>query len=62
VFVECATIVGGILVILGVALGFTNYLIDAEVPSHIIDWVQGHVQSKYLFLLLLNIALLVVAH
>jgi len=60
VFVECATIVGGILLILGVALGFTNYLIDAEVPSHIIDWVQGHVQSKYLFLLLLNIALLVV--
>jgi C4-dicarboxylate transporter, DctM subunit len=60
VFVECATIVGGILLILGVALGFTNYLVDAEVPSHLIDWVQSHVQSKYLFLLLLNIALLVV--
>ena len=57
VFVECATIVGGILLILGVALGFTNYLVDAEVPSHLIDWVQSHVQSKYLFLLLLNIAL-----
>src|SRR5262249_37830864 len=26
VFIECATIVGGILLILGVALGFTNYL------------------------------------
>jgi C4-dicarboxylate transporter DctM subunit len=60
VFVECATIVGGILLILGVALGFTNYLIDAEVPSHLIDWVQAHVHSKYLFLLLLNAALLVV--
>ena len=60
VFVECATIVGGILLILGVALGFTNYLVDAEVPSHLIDWVQSHVQSKYLFLLLLNAALLVV--
>jgi tripartite ATP-independent transporter DctM subunit len=60
VFVECATIVGGILLILGVALGFTNYLIDAEVPSKLIDWVQAHVQSKYLFLLLLNAALLVV--
>jgi tripartite ATP-independent transporter DctM subunit len=60
VFVECATIVGGILLILGVALGFTNYLVDAEVPSRLIDWVQLHVQSKYLFLLLLNIALLVV--
>lgn len=60
VFIECATIVGGILLIMGVALGFTNYLIDAEVPSHLIDWVQAHVQSKYLFLLLLNGALLVV--
>ncbi len=60
VFVECATIVGGILLIMGVALGFTNYLIDAEVPSKLIDWVQAHVQSKYLFLLLLNGALLVV--
>jgi tripartite ATP-independent transporter DctM subunit len=60
VFVECATIVGGILLILGVALGFTNYLIDAEVPSKLIDWVQAHVQSKYVFLLLLNVALLVV--
>jgi C4-dicarboxylate transporter, DctM subunit len=60
VFVECATIVGGILLILGVALGFTNYLIDAEVPSKLIDWVQAHVHSKYVFLLLLNAALLVV--
>ncbi len=60
VFVECATIVGGILLILGVALGFTNYLIDAEVPSRLIDWVRAHVESKYLFLLLLNAALLVV--
>jgi len=56
VFIECATIVGGILLIMGVALGFTNYLVDAEVPSRLIDWVQTHVQSKYL----LNIALLVV--
>jgi len=60
VFIECATIVGGILLILGVALGFTNYLIDAQVPSKLIDWVQAHVQSKYLFLLLLNAALLAV--
>jgi tripartite ATP-independent transporter DctM subunit len=60
VFVECATIVGGILLILGVALGFTNYLVDAEVPSRLIDWVRTHVESKYLFLLLLNVALLVV--
>jgi len=60
VFVECATIVGGILLILGVALGFTNYLIDAEVPSRLIAWLRAHVESKYVFLLLINGALLVV--
>jgi C4-dicarboxylate transporter, DctM subunit len=60
VFIECATIVGGILLIMGVALGFTNYLVYAEVPAKLIDWVQTNVQSKYLFLLLLNVALLLV--
>jgi tripartite ATP-independent transporter DctM subunit len=60
VFVECATIVGGILLIMGVALGFTNYLVYAEVPAKLIDWVQTNVASKYLFLLLLNGALLLV--
>jgi C4-dicarboxylate transporter DctM subunit len=45
---------------LGVALGFTNYLVDAEVPSRLIDWVRLHVESKYVFLLLLNVALLIV--
>jgi len=60
VFIECATIVGGILLIMGVALGFTNYLVYAEVPAKLIDWVQTNVQSKYLFLLLLNLALLLV--
>ena len=60
VCVECASVVGGILLILGVALGFTNYLVDAEIPTRIVDWVQAHIHSKYVFLLLLNVALLVV--
>ena len=60
VFVECATIVGGVLLIMGVALGFTNYLVNAEIPARIIDWVQANVHSKLLFLFVLNIALLVV--
>lgn len=60
VFVECATIVGGILLILGVALGFTNYLIDEQVPSRLIAWVTAHIHSKFLFLLIINGALLVV--
>jgi tripartite ATP-independent transporter DctM subunit len=60
VFVECATIVGGILLILGIALGFTNYLIDEQAPAQLIGWVTAHIHSKYLFLLIINGALLVV--
>ncbi|MDE0104001.1 MAG: TRAP transporter large permease subunit [Bryobacterales bacterium] len=58
--VECSALVGGVLLILGVALGFTNYLIDAQVPDLALDWVQSHIESKLVFLLALNGLLLVV--
>ena len=51
--------VGSILMILGVSLASTNYLIDAEVPGKLFDFVRSHVDSKYTFLLLLNLFLLV---
>jgi len=57
---ECGLLVGGVLLILGVALGFTNYLIDAQIPAHAVEWVTGAVQSKYAFLLALNACLLIV--
>lgn len=60
VFTETALLVGGILLILGVALAFTAYLVDAEVPVLATEWMTAHVESKLLFLLLLNVALLVV--
>jgi C4-dicarboxylate transporter, DctM subunit len=57
---ECGLLVGGVLLILGVALGFTNYLIDAQIPNRAVEWVTSTVHSKYAFLLALNIFLLVV--
>ncbi|HSU53029.1 MAG TPA: TRAP transporter large permease subunit, partial [Candidatus Dormibacteraeota bacterium] len=60
VMAECGLLVGGVLLILGVALGFTNYLVDAQIPSRAVDWVTGTVHSKYAFLLALNLCLLVV--
>ena len=57
---ECGLLVGGVLLILGVALGFTNYLVDAEVPARGVEWVTGTIHSPLLFLLLLNLFLLVV--
>lgn len=50
--------VGSILLILGVSMAFTNYLIDAEVPAHLFTWVKASVDSKFAFLLLLNLFLL----
>ncbi len=58
VVAECALLIGGILVVLGVALSLTNYLVDAEVPVRIVDWVTARVQSPWVFLLVLNVTLL----
>jgi len=60
VMAECGLLVGGVLLILGVALGFTNYLIDVQVPARAVEWVTGTVESKYVFLLALNVCLLAV--
>jgi len=57
---DSGVLVGGVLLILGVALGFTNYLAFAEVPAHAVDWVTASVHSRWVFLLLLNGFLLVV--
>jgi tripartite ATP-independent transporter DctM subunit len=60
VMAECGLLVGGVLLILGVALGFTNYLIDAQIPGRAVEWVTGTVHSKFAFLLALNLSLLLV--
>ncbi len=57
---ECGLLVGAILLILGVALGFTGYLIQAQVPELLIEWVRSTVHSPLVFLLALNVFLLVV--
>ena len=51
--------VGGILLILGVSLASTNYLIDAEVPSRLFETIRALVSDKLTFLILLNLFLLV---
>jgi tripartite ATP-independent transporter DctM subunit len=51
---ECGSLVGGVLLILGVALGLTNYLVDADVPARLTEWVQATIQRPWVFLLALN--------
>jgi len=53
-------LVGGILIILGAALGLTNYLIDAEVPMKLFNLFKAYTDSPFIFLILLNLFLLVV--
>ncbi len=56
---DSMVLVGGILIILGASLASTNYMIDAGVPEKLFELVQDHITSKYTFLILLNIFLLV---
>jgi len=56
---ESMILVGGIMIILGVSLASTNYLIDTEVPTRLFDFIREHIESKLTFLILLNIFLLV---
>jgi C4-dicarboxylate transporter DctM subunit len=53
-------LVGGLLIILGAALGLTNYLIDEEVPMKMLNFFQAHIASPFLFLVVLNFFLLAV--
>lgn len=53
-------LVGGILIILGAAMGLTNYLVDAEIPMRLLDFFKANIESRVVFLVVLNIFLLVV--
>jgi hypothetical protein len=60
VMAEAGLLVGGILLILGVALGLINFLIDAQIPDAIAQWSLAHAPSRWVSLLGLNIALVFV--
>ena len=60
IVIDCATLIGGVLIILGVAMGLTSYLIDAQIPMLLLSLAKDVISNKYIFLLLLNIFLLVV--
>lgn len=57
---DAMTLVGGIMIIIGVSLASTNYLIDAEIPTRMFDFIQSHIDEKLTFLILLNLFLLAI--
>ena len=60
VFTEAGLVVGGVLLILGVAQGFTNYLVDEQLAAKAVEWVTANIHSKAVFLLVLTLFLFVV--
>jgi C4-dicarboxylate transporter DctM subunit len=59
VLLKCMPVIGGVLAILALAKGLSYYIVDAEIPMQLTTWVQNTISSKYVFLFLLNIALLI---
>jgi len=59
VMAECGMLVGGVLLILGTAMGLTNLLITEHVPDSLTAWLGAAIESKWIFLLLLTLVLVV---
>lgn len=60
IMIESTILVGGVLIILGMALGLTSFLIDQQVPMHLLTTLQRWIVDRTLFLILLNLFLLIV--
>jgi len=60
IFTDTSTLVGSILIILGVAMGLTNLLIDSQLPMKLLAAFENRIDSQLQFLILLNIFLLIV--
>jgi tripartite ATP-independent transporter DctM subunit len=57
--VACTQVIGGIMLILGMALGLTNFLVDAGIPDMAVEWVQSVLPNKYAFLVALSLFLVI---
>jgi len=60
IMVKSMMLFGGILVILAASMAATNFLVDQEVPIRLFEFIRQYISSKYTFLLLLNVFLLIV--
>ncbi|WP_290866494.1 TRAP transporter large permease subunit [Aquabacterium sp.] len=58
---ECAQVIGGVMLILGMALALTNFLVDAGIPDQAVEWVQAAIPNRHAFLLALCAFLFVAA-
>ena len=59
IIAEAMMLVGAILIILGMSMASTNVMIDAGVPQRLFETVSPLIDSRLVFLLLVNVVLLV---
>ncbi len=59
IVLKAVPIAGSVLIIIAAANGLKEYIVDAEVPMILADWVKNNIESKWVFLLILNVLLLV---
>ena len=59
VLVKASVLCGAVLILLASALGLTSWLVDAQIPDQLLRFVQAHIHSQGMFLLVLNVVLLV---
>ena len=56
---HASTLVGAVVILLGIAMGLTSYLKDPDLLGAVIDWTKSHIHSPFVFLLAVNAVLLV---
>jgi len=57
---ESMILVGGILLIIGMALAFTSFLVEADIPHLLVTYMKEYISGPIAFLIVLNIFLLIV--
>lgn len=55
---ESLSLIGAIFIIIYAATALTNYLVTANVPADLVAWTKEHIDSRWAFLLALNLLLL----
>jgi C4-dicarboxylate transporter DctM subunit len=58
--IKSSVLAGAVLILLSAAMGITSYIVDAQIPDTLVTWVQTHIESKWVFLLALNVLLVAV--
>ena len=58
---ESMIMLGALIMILGMALALTDFIVYMEIPMRLFAYLETHIVSKYLFLIIINVFLLVIA-